>query len=402
MIGKVKNSEVILKLLIKNKTKASPKKRDIRIIRFTIFFVMMFLISSAKAQPVFAAGNPTKADFFVQPFFDNNASPGANYKDHPDTLWYDNVKPGSQIRATILITNQSEQARSFQVSAYTGSTSNSGSLVYNSNRPKMDQSQQVDFRSLFKNNEVYVKVPGKNKNNGQVAVSLTAQIPNTNMKGTVLGGFNVYAYDPTDKQPKKQSSLVNKFRFVIPVVFEVNTSFAQQRANFKDSIKLGNIMPQVTLQGSNNVVSVRADLHNTAAATLGNFRTYAAVTKKGEKKIRATATTEANQIAPNSVWTYPILWGDQAVEAGDYHLTLKIRNDGLAPVKDNTSVAKKYDWKVERDFTITGSQAGQLNRQLGIKPNYLWLWITLAILAVVLLILVVWYFARRTKKDHRG
>ena len=388
--------------MLKQNKKQVVSKSNFRLITWLTFFALLMVsFNSLKLNPVWADSNLTRADFFVQPYFDNNASAGANFKDHPDNLWYDNVKPGSKIPVSVLITNQSKESRNFQVSAYTASTNDSGTITYSLVKPKMDSSQKVDFRTLFKNNEVNVKVPGKDTNNGQVAVTLIAQVPNNSFSGLVLGGLNIYAYDPTNKQKKSQTSLVNKFRFVIPVAFEVNTSFEKQRVKKQDALKLEAVVPYVETQGRDNVVNVKAGIHNTKSATVGNFQTYAAVTRKGEKKIQATASTEANQIAPNSVWNFPILWGDQGVKSVTYHITVKFRSTNNGPVKNTTPVSKKYDWKLEKDFTITGAQANQFNRQLGIKPNYLWLWITLGVLLAILIILLVWYLARRTKKNKQ-
>lgn len=349
-----------------------------------------------------ADSNPTKADFSVQPFFDNGASAGADEKKHSGNLWYDNVKPGSTVKVTVLITNKSKEKRSFKVSAYTASTNESGTVEYSSPKPKMDSSLKVDFRSLFKNNDVKVDVPGTNStSNGQVAVSLTAEIPNNAFKGTIMGGLNVYAYDPTEKLDKKSTSLVNKFAFVIPVIFNVDYSYPTGGIDSKSAMSLGEVYPQVNIIGRESEAKIVEKIRNSKSGILPTFNTYTVVTMKGNSKLKAVSETQVNQMAPNSVWENPIKLGNQPLKAGNYHIVTKVRVVGEnSPIQDKTSVNKKYDFKMEKDFTVTGAQASQLNRQMGIKPNYLWLWITLGVLAVILLVLAVWYFARRTKKNN--
>ncbi|BDR57329.1 DUF3324 domain-containing protein [Xylocopilactobacillus apis] len=382
-----------------NKKQRVNKSRALFLMLITIVMIGLNSISNFKIVKADDA-NPTTANFFVQPYFDNNASAGADYKNHNDVLWYNNVKPGSTVRTTVLITNQSKKERSFRISAYTGSTNDSGGITYSVLKPTMDSSQKIDFRSLFPNNDVIVKNPSSDVNNGQVAVSLVAKIPNKEFKGTILGGINVKAYDPTEKQSKKQQSLVNKFSYVIPVIFNINCSYEHNEFTGKDTLRLGNVVPQVEMIGRNAQANMQVSVSNTKPGIISNFRTHTVITKKDNSKMRTVADTESNQMAPNSVWKYPVKWGDQAIQSGTYHITMKIRVDGDTPVPDKTSVNKKYDYKMEKDFTITGAQADQLNRQMGIKPNYLWLWILLGVLAVLLIILVVWYFARRTKKNN--
>ncbi|BDR59611.1 WxL protein peptidoglycan domain-containing protein [Xylocopilactobacillus apicola] len=181
-----------------------------------IISILMLLVTTGAAlsapfnQAVVNAANPTSADFVVEPYFEQNASAGADKDAHPDNLWFNNVKPGSEVQATILITNKSKTPRTFKISAYTASTNITGGLAYDVVKPQMDSSQKVNFRSLFKNNDVNVKVPGAETNQGQVAVSLVAKIPEGDYKGTVMGGFNVFAFDPTEKQKRsKPQSLIN-------------------------------------------------------------------------------------------------------------------------------------------------------------------------------------------------
>ncbi|BDR59610.1 hypothetical protein XA3_20510 [Xylocopilactobacillus apicola] len=165
-------------------------------------------------------------------------------------------------------------------------------------------------------------------------------------------------------------------------------------------MKLGNVVPKVKFIGRDTEGNVNVNIHNTKPGLISNFRTNVVITKKGSNKVEATSDTEGNQMAPNSIWNYPVKWGNSRMDAGTYHLTAKIKVDGRAPGKDTTPVSKKYDFKMEKDFTITSAQSAQLNRQMGIKPNYTWLWITLGVLGVLLLILAVWYLARRTKKKN--
>ena len=93
--------------MLKQNKKQVVSKSNFRLITWLTFFALLMVsFNSLKLNPVWADSNLTRADFFVQPYFDNNASAGANFKDHPDNLWYDNVKPGSKIPVSVLITNQ--------------------------------------------------------------------------------------------------------------------------------------------------------------------------------------------------------------------------------------------------------------------------------------------------------
>nr|WP_054777163.1 DUF3324 domain-containing protein [Lacticaseibacillus saniviri] len=102
-----------------------------------------------------------------------------------------------------------------------------------------------------------------------------------------------------------------------------------------------------------------------------------------------TANATGLMIAPNSNFTYPISWGGQRLEAGDYTL-------------HGTGSTGGQSWKFTRNFTISAAEADQLNQEAGFKPDYTWLWITIAILVLIILGLLIYWLGRRSNKKKNS
>lgn len=84
-----------------------------------------------------------------------------------------------------------------------------------------------------------------------------------------------------------------------------------------------------------------------------------------------------------------VSWGKQKLQSGDYHLKLTYKTQG--GIKS---------WVINKDFTITNNDAAKYNKLAGIKPNYLWLYILLGILALAIILGLGIYLGK--KNNNKG
>ena len=87
----------------------------------------------------------------------------------------------------------------------------------------------------------------------------------------------------------------------------------------------------------------------------------------------------------------PISWGKKTLQSGEYHLKLTYKTNG--GIKS---------WVLNKDFTITNNDAAKYNKLAGVKPNYLWLYILLGILALAIILGLGIYLGKRNNNKNNG
>ncbi len=177
----------------------------------------------------------------------------------------------------------------------------------------------------------------------------------------------------------------NKFSYTIPIQIG-------QRGNTDQDVKysIGSVKPAATSTGKGAEPGIKANVRNSTNGFIGSLNAKAVVTKKGDKKFKITNQSTAQDIAPTSNYNYSISWGKKALQAGDYHLKLTYKtSNGVR------------GWVLNKDFSINNADAAKYNKLAGIKPNYLWLYILLGILALVIILGLGIYLGRR-KNNNNG
>jgi len=291
--------------------------------------------------------------------------------------------PGQSVELKLIVINQASKERQFEYNVNTAYTTNGGTIGYGSSKVS-DSALKIQTRSLVSPNHAIFKVPA----NSTATLTTNIVIPKKKFDGYIMGGFNVKPYGEKAKGTVSSNGtlLKNKFSYSIPIQVHQKDSETVQPKYSVTSVK-----PNTVGSSKGTTPGVLANVHNSTNAYAGQFDSKAVVTKKGDKSFKITEMKSAQNIAPTSNYNYSISWGKKALQSGDYHLKLTYKTAGGLK-----------SWVVNKDFTITNNDAAKYNKLAGIKPNYLWLYILLAILALAIILGLGIYLGKRKNNGNNN
>ncbi|WP_367368627.1 DUF916 and DUF3324 domain-containing protein [Schleiferilactobacillus harbinensis] len=339
-----------------------------------LFFLLSILTIGFNTCIAHAA---TGAGFSMMPQYPSNQVKGK------DGSFFLQVKPGQTQKITVVVVNQENKNRTIRFGINTAYTTDNGSIAYDladKYLPK-DSSRKFLVGSFVQDPQVQdVKIGPKKAG----TVSFTMKMPTTAFKGYLLGGIYAMPVGETSNTvTQKGTVLRNQYAYTLPITLTMDPT-----AELSLNLRLNTIRPKI-LSPVDRSVGIAVNVQNTNPTYIQNkLYISAKVTRKGSNKVIHSKTVDNSDFAPNSNYDFSISWGGQPLEPGKYHLSWKSNIGGL------------QNWNFERDFTISNADAQSLNNQAGFKPNYVWLWILLGVLALALIIIVTYYFGRKRNQKH--
>nr|WP_308707695.1 DUF3324 domain-containing protein [Levilactobacillus yiduensis] len=221
-----------------------------------------------------------------------------------------------------------------------------------------------------------ITIPAK----GSKVVSAKVTMPDTTFNGILLGGWYFERVNTkVTSNVKGANNIRSKYSYV------VGMEYVMGKVPSGD-LKLGKVGAGI----SNYHRGVVADLRNPTATIVPNLKMNTTITNRDGGKVVKHLKRENVQMAPNTTFSYPMLYGKTPLEAGHYHLHMVVKNT------DRT-------WVFDRDFTITKAQASKYNADSVDNPGInIWLLIglgALGMLILILLILLIIYLIRRRRRD---
>ncbi|WP_334329796.1 DUF3324 domain-containing protein [Companilactobacillus sp. HBUAS59699] len=289
--------------------------------------------------------------------------------------------PGQKVEVKLGIVNQESDTRTFLYNANTAYTTDNGNLGYDKTKV-VDSSLKIQTRNIVTPNKGTISIPGKST----ATVTATITVPKKSFDGYLMGGFNVSPYKEKAKGTVTSNGTLikNKFSYSIPIQIHQT---GKDKIEPKYSVRT--VKPNTVAATNGKEPGVLANVHNSNNSYSGSLSAEAIVTKKGDKKFKITNKSTSQEIAPTSNYNYSISWGKKSLQAGDYHLKLTYKTAG--GIKS---------WVLNKDFTITNSDAAKYNKLAGIKPNYMWLYILLAILALAIILGLGIYLGKKNNKNN--
>lgn len=283
-----------------------------------------------------------------------------------------NVEKNQQQALTVIVTNTSAKAVSVDVTPTNAWTNQNGVLDYSPHK-ELDPSLTYPFTSLISEAQV-VEVPA----NASKEVEFSLKTPVDSFQGIILGAF-VAKQKLTETKEKSTSGvkITNEFQLVKAVVLRGEVP------RDKPELALNEVQAALV----NYRTAVTANLQNNQPVMFGKLKVTAKIRKKGSSEILKIITTEGMEMAPNSNFDFPIMWGNQPLEPGDYHLDLEA-----------TTVAD--EWQFSKEFTITKAVSDKLNKEaIELKETNSWLyWIGGGLLFLLIVLGTVWII----KEKNRG
>ncbi|MQS76307.1 DUF3324 domain-containing protein [Companilactobacillus halodurans] len=350
-------------------------KRKLRIFSILLFFITIFAIGSNNTN-VKAAGS--SGDYSLKvggSNTDNLNIDGGNY--------YITGNPGQSVDLKLMVINSANRTRQFKFNVTTAYTTDSGAIGYNKLKVT-DPSLKIQTRSLATPKKAVFSVPG----NKTATLTFKMKVPEKKFNGTLMGGVSVAPYKEKAKGTVSKNGTLIKNRFSYSIPIQIRQS-GNKSVEPKYSIR--SVKPALTNTSNGKNQGVKANIHNSTNSYAGTLKAHAVITKKGDKDFKITEDSQAD-IVPTTNFNMGISWGKKSLQSGDYHLKLTYKTEG--GIKS---------WVLNKDFTITNNDAAKYNKLAGIKPNYLWLYILLAILALAIILgLGIYLGKRNNNKNNNG
>lgn len=200
-------------------------------------------------------------------------------------------------------------------------------------------------------------------------------VPTKDYAGVVAGGITLRDVTEDGASDKSKGMFKNKFAYAIALLVHGDKSPE------KSNIKLKDVLP--TQVNSRNVIS--AVIENQTANYINKVSVTASVYDGKEKEI-LKEKKEDMQIAPNSIFQFPIYYEKQAMKAGEYVLTMTVKSEN-------------QEWKLKKSFTITEDKARALNKtDVSEKEgnNDMW-WMVVALSGIILVLVIILIFVMKKK-----
>ena len=287
---------------------------------------------------------------------------------------------------------------------------NSNVIVeYGENKGKKDQSLAFDIKD-------YVQYPSsvRLKPKSEQTVSINVKMPNTPFDGVLASGitFKEETSDEGKRQDDKSQglSIKNEYSYVVALLMQQNKKMVEPNLLLK-KVSPGQI-------NARNVILV--NLQNDQKTYINQVAFSAEITKKGHEEVLYKEEKANMQIAPNTNFSVPIALKGQPLKPGDYHLSMTVGKPGdyhlsmtVVGNKDaagsfkksinNESISFRNQWQFEKDFTINGEVAKELNeKDVTLKENHSNLYLMIGLLLLLIVILIIAWLIWRKKKQEKN
>lgn len=338
--------------------------------RLLLLFTGFFLLLT----PTFVqAASTEKAPFTMEAVLPENQR-----KDSAATYFDLVVQPEHKQQLAVRFQNLSDKKMTLQLSTNSAVTNSNGVIDYNKADSKKSLDAKYRLDELLNIPEEVVLAAGETK-----VISGELTVPKDRFDGILLGG--VTATMTAEKAAgEKQTSglaLTNQLAMTVGVVLTEDTQQVVE-----PELRLLQVRPGL----SNGYTSVLATVQNSMPQMVGQMTITGKVFKKGSSEVIKETVRKNQEMAPNSQFDFPVDWGKENLEPGDYTLKLVAQN-------------KSHKWVFSKDFTIAKAEADKLNKKaVGLKKDYTWLYIIIGIVLFILLLVLAFLLGRRQRSEEKN
>lgn len=329
-------------------------------------------------------GTASEFNFAVNPVIPENQL------DKEKTYFDLEMAPGTVQTVEVQLRNDTDQEVVIAPGIASATTNLNGVVEYGANDIEPDESLAYNMADLIEVPEE-ITIPKQS----QITLPLKITMPSKRVKGVIAGGLTLKETineDETEASEEQGLAIKNEYAYVVAILMRQSTE------EVRPDLHLIDVAPgQVNSRNTINVT-----LQNPEAAYLNSLRLINEVTKKGQSDVLYATDTSRMQMAPNSRFSYPISLEGQRLEAGTYVLTsvayggksedgeYKVQNEGVEE-------SYLYKWTFEKEFTVTGDVARDLNsKDVTVENDNTWIYFLIGGF-LLLLALLLWY---RRKKKH--
>ncbi|EGO7907947.1 DUF916 and DUF3324 domain-containing protein [Enterococcus faecalis] len=354
-----------------------------RFLFFPILLIFLTLVSSN--------GFASEFNFAVTPI------PSEKQVDKEKTYFDLLLAPNEETELKVNLRNDTDKEVKVGISINSAITNSNVIVEYGENKGEKDQSLAFDIKD-------YVQYPSsvRLKPKSEQTVSINVKMPNTPFDGVLASGitFKEETSDEGKRQDDKSQglSIKNEYSYVVALLMQ------QNKKKVEPNLLLKKVSPgQINAR---NVILV--NLQNDQKTYINQVAFSAEITKKGHEEVLYKEEKANMQIAPNTNFSVPIALKGQPLKPGDYHLSMTVvgNKDAAGSFKksiNNESISFRNQWQFEKDFTINGEVAKELNeKDVTLKENHSNLYLLIGLLLLLIVILIIAWLIWRKKKQEKN
>lgn len=284
------------------------------------------------------------------------------------------LSPKQQESISIHLKNNSQEEAKYFIDVNNAATNSNGVIDYGQTDLKKDSSAKYVLNQLVtpKNQEVTLKADEEKD------VSFHVTMPDKSFAGVILGGIHISKKD-SESQKVEGTAIRNKYAYVIGIKLQNDTK--------KDApdLKLRSVKPGL----QNSYTTIFANIQNPKSTIISKIAIDAKITKKSSDKILYETKKDQLSIAPNTNFDFPISLDKQEMAAGDYTVTIDVK-------EGNTNKA----WHLTKDFTIKAEKAKKIN-QAAVTDKQGIPYLPIIISIGCLLVLIILFLVYKLLKQKR-
>lgn len=307
-----------------------------------------------------------QADFSV------NAEQSVYQVDKSKTYFDLSLPVNESVPLVIHVTNNSEEEIEVVEELSPATTNINGVVEYGKTQNQLTSSVPFDITKVASFEKEKQTIAPKQTVDFVVNVS----VPTKDYAGIVAGGITLRDVTEEKTSDETKGMFKNKFAYAIALLVHGD------KTPVENTVTLKEVTP--TQVNSRNVVS--AAIENKTANYINKVSIEASVTDASGKEV-LSEKKEDMQIAPSSLFQFPIYYEKQEMKAGKYTLKMTVRSE-------------KQEWQLKKSFTITEEKATALNKTDVSKKeesrNVQWL--VLGLVGIIFLLLIILIVVLKKKK----
>lgn len=270
----------------------------------------------------------------------------------------------------IHVTNNSNQSIDIEGEVSNATTNLNGVVEYSQNSNKLTGKEPFDLRQVANLERSKQTIAPKQT----VDFIINVKVPRKDYGGVVAGGITLR--DVTDRQANKNDSSMfkNKFAYAIALILHGDKSTE------KTKLLLEDVIPEQV--NKRNILS--AALVNDSTNYVNKVSIDARVLDSNKKEV-LSEKKENMQIAPSSIFQFPLYYKEKVMKVGTYTLQMEVKSNS-------------QKWNLSKSFVVPENVAKKLNKTdvttnenqaLNTTMSYLILGLILLITFLVIVIIIL-------------
>lgn len=305
------------------------------------------------------------------------------------------VQPKEEQELVIKLHNDTDKDIKVKPEIASATTNVNGVVEYSPNDTKLDETLKYNLADLVKTEDEVV-IPKQ----GSYDLKLKVTPPDETFQGLIAGGITLKEdTSDTEESDEKGLAIKNEYSYVIAILLRSdNTEISNPELNLKK------VYPS-QINARNVILS---DFQNPQPQYLNRVTIISKIIKEGKKDPIIETEKSDIQIAPNTLFSYPVRQEGKKLEGGKYRADMTVYanqiKDGeheYGKDKDGNPIRYQNKWDYSQEFTISNKTARELNKKdVTIKQDYT-MWYIIGGLSIIIIGLLIWIFVTKRNKYEK-